>query len=36
MSIMSSMPTHRFGYSAEILQKDKIENLQKESQSQTN
>ena len=29
------MSTHKFGYSAESLQKDKIENLEKEFESQT-
>ena len=29
------MPIHKFGYSAESLQKDKIENLEKELESQT-
>ena len=29
------MPIHKFGYSAESLQKDKIENLEKEFESQT-
>ena len=30
------MSIHEFGYSAESLQKDKIENLEKEFESQTN
>ena len=29
------MSIHKFGYSAESLQKDKIENLEKEFESQT-
>ena len=29
------MSIHKFGYSAESLQKDKIENLEKELESQT-
>ena len=29
------MSVHKFGYSAESLQKDKIENLEKEFESQT-
>ena len=29
------MSIHQFGYSAESLQKDKIENLEKELESQT-
>ena len=29
------MTIHKFGYSAESLQKDKIENLEKEFESQT-